>query len=150
MHNNSFNFNRYLNSENLRLYWRTFRFYRRHLLFIIISLIYAIGQYVILKLIVVRESFKTHTMIIVHKSVVIIQYVLIAFLLITIVQMISTSSYSSIILKIVTWINYSMSIVFQVLAKKFISWYSTRRNTVLIAYAIVYGISLYGKYCVNH
>ena len=107
------------------------------MLFTIISLIYAIGQYVILKVIIVRERFKTHDMIIFHKSVVIIQYILIAILLITIVQMISTSSYSSIILKIVTWINYSMSLVFLgLLSKKFISWYSTRRNTILIAYAI--------------
>ena len=76
-------------------------------------------------------------MIIFHKSVEIIQYILIAILLITIVQMITTSSYSSIILKIVTWINYSMSLVFLgLLAKKFISWYTTRRNKILIAYAI--------------
>jgi hypothetical protein len=51
--------------------------------------------------------------------------------------MILTSSYSSIILKIVTWINYSMSIVFLgMLAKKFFSWYSIRRSAILIAYAI--------------
>jgi hypothetical protein len=51
--------------------------------------------------------------------------------------MILTSSYNSIILKIVTWINYSMSIVFLgLLAKKFISWYSTRRSLILIAYAV--------------
>jgi hypothetical protein len=107
------------------------------MLFTIITLIYAIGQYVILTVAIVRERFKTHTMIIFHKSVVILQYILIAILLITIVQMITTSSYSSIILKIVTWINYFMSIVFLgLLAKKFISWYSTRRNKILFAYAI--------------
>ena len=107
------------------------------LLFTIISLIYAMGQYVILKVTIVKEYFRTRNMIIVHKSVVILQYFFIAILLITILQMILTSSYSAIILKIVTWINYSMSIVFLgILAKKFISWYSTRRNGILIAYAI--------------
>ena len=107
------------------------------LLFAIIALIYAMGQYVILKVTIVKEHFRTRNMIIVHKSAVILQYVLIAILLITILQMILTSSYSAIILKIVTWINYSMSIVFLgILAKKFISWYSTRRNGILIAYAI--------------
>ena len=121
------------------------------MLFTIISLIYAIGQYVILKLIVIRGRFKTHTMIIFHKSVEIIQYILIAILLISIVQMITTSSYSSIILKIVTWINYSMSLVFLgLLAKKFISWYTTRRNKILIAYAIAMLFICIGKYCVNH
>ena len=107
------------------------------LLFTIISLIYAIGQYVILKFTIVKEHFRTRGMIIVSKSVIILQYVLIAILLVTIVQMILTSSYSSIILKIVTWINYSMSIVFLgMLAKKFFSWYSIRRSAILIAYAI--------------
>lgn len=107
------------------------------LLFMIISLIYAIGQYVIVKVTIVRELIRTRTMIIAHKSVRFLQYILIAILLITIIQMILTSSYHSIILKIVTWINYSMSIVFLgILAKRFISWYSTRRNGILLAYAI--------------
>ena len=61
------------------------------MIFTIISLIYAIGQDVILKLIVIRGRFKTHTMFIFHKSVEIIQYILITILLITIVQMITTS-----------------------------------------------------------
>jgi hypothetical protein len=107
------------------------------LLFTVISLIYAMAQYLLVRVTMVRERFKTRTMIIVHKSVIILQYILIAILLITIIQMILTSSYSSIMLKIVTWINYSMSIVFLgLLAKKFISWYSTRRNLILIAYAV--------------
>jgi hypothetical protein len=107
------------------------------LLFTIIALIYAMGQYVIVKATILRERIRTRTMVIVHKSAVILQYILIAILLFTIIQMILTSSYSSIILKIVTWINYSMSIVFLgILAKKFISWYSTTRNGILIAYAI--------------
>ena len=106
-------------------------------LFTVISLIYAMAQYLIVRVTIERERFRTRTMILIHKSVIILQYVLIIILIITIVQMILTSSYSSIILKIVTWINYSMSIVFLgLLAKKFFSWYSTRRNLILITYAI--------------
>lgn len=106
------------------------------LLFTIIVLTYAIGQYVIAKLILDRERIKTRTIVIGLKSMQIIQYILIAILLITIVQMILTSSYHSIILKIVTWINYTMSIVFLgILAKRFIAWYTIRRNGILIAYA---------------
>jgi hypothetical protein len=106
------------------------------LLFTIITLIYAIGQYVIIKVTIVKERFRTRTIAIGLKSVAILQYILIAILLITIIQMILTSSYHSIILKIVTWINYSMSIVFLgILAKRFIAWYAIRRNGILIAYA---------------
>ena len=72
------------------------------LLFTIMTLIYAIGQYVIVKMTIVRERFRTHAMVIVHKSVQILQYILIAILLIAIIQMILTSNYSSIMLKIVT------------------------------------------------
>ena len=107
------------------------------LLFTIITLIYAIGQYVILKVTLVKEHFRTRNMVVVSKSAIILQYVLIAILLITIIQMILTSSYSSIILKIVTWINYSMSVVFLgILAKKFFSWYASRRNAILVTYAV--------------
>jgi hypothetical protein len=107
------------------------------LVFTVISIIYAVAQYLILRVTIVKERFRTRNMNIVHKSVIILQYILITILLISIVQMILTSNYSSVILKIVTWINYSMSVVFLgLLARKFISWYSSSRNLILIAYAV--------------
>jgi len=59
------------------------------LLFTIISLIYAMGQYVIVKATILRERIRTRTMVIVDKSAVILQYILIAILLFTIIQMIN-------------------------------------------------------------
>jgi hypothetical protein len=103
----------------------------------VIVAIYGISQYILLKYIIMKERFKTPSMILSYNSIRILQCVLLAILAISIIQTIFMSGYSSIILKIVTWINYSMSIVFLgLLAKKFISWYSTRRNKVLIMYAI--------------
>jgi hypothetical protein len=107
------------------------------MIYSIITIIYGIGQYILLKFTIIKERFKNRRMILIHKSVVILQYVLLGLLAISVIQMIFTSSYSSILLKIVTWINYSMSIVFLgLLSKRFFSWFFTRRNKVLIAYAI--------------
>jgi hypothetical protein len=106
-------------------------------IYAIISLIYGVAQFVLLKFIIIKEQFKNRTMMLVHKSVTILQFILISILAISIIQMIVISSYNSMLLKVVTWINYSMSIVFLgLLAKKFISWFTSRRNKVLIAYAI--------------
>lgn len=103
----------------------------------IITLTYGIGQYFLLKFTVVRERSKSRLMVVTHKSVFIFQYVLLGLLIFSIIQMVFSSSYSSVILKVVTWINYSMSIIFLgLLSIRFISWFSIRPNRMLIAYAI--------------
>lgn len=102
-----------------------------------ITLVYGIGQYLLLKYAIIRERFKTRFMILIEKSVIVIQYVLLGILIISLIQMIYTSSYSSILLKAVTWINYSMSIIFLgLLSRRFFSWYYIRRNKVLLTYAV--------------
>jgi len=107
------------------------------MIYSIIALVYGIGQYVLLKFAIIGEHFKNRTTILIHKSTVILQYVLLGILTISVVQMIFISSYNSVILKTVTWINYTMSIVFLgLLAKKFIMWFSSKKNKVLVAYAI--------------
>lgn len=116
------------------------------MIYAIISLIYGVAQFILLKFTIIKEQFKNRTMMLVHKSVLILQFILIGILAISIIQMIVISGYSSIILKVVTWINYSMSIVFLgLLAKKFISWFSSRRNKVLIAYALAMALL-----CINN
>ena len=102
-----------------------------------ITLVYGIGQYLLLKYAIIRERFKTRFMILIEKSVIALQYVLLGILIISLIQMIFTSSYSSILLKAVTWINYSMSIIFLgLLSRRFLSWYYIRRNKVLLTYAV--------------
>ena len=111
--------------------------YKDIMIYSIITIIFGIGQYILLKFIRIKEHLKNRGMILIHKSVVILQYLLLGFLTISIIQMIITASYSSILLKMVTWINYSMSIVFLgLLSTRFFSWFFMRRNKVLIAYAV--------------
>jgi hypothetical protein len=107
------------------------------IIYSIITIIYGIGQYILLKFTIIKERFKSRQMILIHKLVVILQVVLLGLLAVSIIQMIITTSYSSMLLKLVTWINYSMSIVFLgLLCKRFFSWFFTKRNKVLLAYAI--------------
>jgi hypothetical protein len=107
------------------------------MLYSVITIIYGIGQFILLKFTIVKERFKNRRMILIHNSVVILQYVLLGLLAISVIQMIFTSSYSSILLKTVTWISYSMSIIFLgLLSKRFFSWFFARRNKVLLAYAL--------------
>ena len=107
------------------------------LIYSIISIVYGIGQSILLKFTRTREHSNNRSMILIHKSVAIIQYVLLGLLAISIIQMTFTSSYSSIILRMVTWINYSISIIFLgLLSIRFISWFSIRGNKLLIAYAL--------------
>jgi hypothetical protein len=107
------------------------------MIYSIITIIYGIGQYILLKFTIMRERFRNRRMILIHKSVIILQYVLLGLLAISVIQMIFTSRYSSILLKVVTWVSYSMSIIFLgLLSKRFFSWFFTRRNKVLVAYAV--------------
>jgi hypothetical protein len=107
------------------------------MIYSIITAVYGIGQYIFLKSTIIRERFKNPRMILVHKSVVALQYILLGILALSIIQMIFTSSYSSIILKVVTWISYSMSTIFLgLLSTRFFAWFRTRRNKVVLAYGI--------------
>jgi hypothetical protein len=102
-----------------------------------IVVVYGVCQYLLLKYVTLGERFKTKLMNLFYNSVKLLQYVLLAILAVSIIQMLFVSSYGSIILKTVIGINYSISIVFLgFLSMKFISWFSSRRNKVVIAYAI--------------
>ena len=99
---------------------------------------------VILKVTIVKEHFRTRNMNIVHKSAVMLQYCLDCNSLNYYHSDDFNVSYSSIILKIVTWINYLMSIVFLgILAKKFISWYVHEKECDFDCVCNGYAISLY-------
>ena len=65
----------------------------------ILHLIYGIAQY-LLKFIIIKEYFKTRPMMLIYKSVFILEHVLLGILAISIIQMIFTSGYNSIILKL--------------------------------------------------
>ena len=107
-------------------------------LFIIMIIVYAIGQYVILGYIASRRKDLTQPgLMFIHKAIRVIQCLLIVLLVSIGLEMIFTSAYSSFLLKLIVWINYALSaVLLGFLAVRFFAWYKSNRNNVVISYCI--------------
>ncbi len=106
--------------------------------FSVLVLIYSVGQYVILNFIKEKiEISKIKPANTIHKIVSMIQWIMISMLVIIVLQMIFTSSYSLLLLKLIALISCGLSIVILAfLAKKFFAWFRSSRDIVMISYAI--------------
>jgi MFS family permease len=105
--------------------------------------VFAVGQYVILgfikynyikkqKIGVVRSDLSFLV-----KSVGIIQYVLIAILVSTILQMVLTTSYHIIVIRAIISVSYGSSIILlAMLTRRFFSWFKSNHNLVVLMYAL--------------
>lgn len=110
--------------------------------FAITVLVFAVGQYVVLRYVASRgsKSWK-ESLASVHKIITISQYVLIAILASIIIEIIFVSSYSLLLLKAVIWINYSISaVLLGFLAMRFFVWYKSNRNSIVISYGITMSV----------
>jgi hypothetical protein len=108
-------------------------------IFTSIVVIYAISQFIILRFTALRgkQQPKQRRLIFIYKIVSISQYVVLVLLIAIILQMTFTLSYSVMLFKIIVWINYIISIaLLGLLAEKFFSWFRSKRDFVIIAYAI--------------
>lgn len=108
-------------------------------IFTFIVAIYAISQFIILRFTALRgkKQPKQRHLTLIYKLVSISQYVVLALLIVIILQMTLTLSYSVTIFKIIIWTNYAISIaLLGLLAEKFFSWFRSKRDFVIIAYAI--------------
>jgi hypothetical protein len=111
--------------------------------FVIMSVIFAGGQYIILGFI--KHQYKDRDKIgglrtnlkLIEKIVTIVQYVLIAILVFTISQMIFTMSYNIVFLRAAILVSFGLSLMLLgILAKQFFSWFRSNRNLVVLAYAL--------------
>lgn len=110
--------------------------------FSVLVLIYIIGQYFILRFIKRKTQIGKITQInIVHQIVSAIQYLLIGVLVLIILQMIFTSSYTLLLLKIVVLTSCGLSIaLLGFLAQKFFSWFRLKRDKIVVLYAMAMAI----------
>jgi hypothetical protein len=107
------------------------------IIFILMIVVYAMGQYLILKF---PGGSHLHFQL-AYNVVRLSQYVLIAILATIAWQIIFTGGYSSILLKTVVWINYIMLIVLTgSLSHRFLVWSIPNRNRIVLAYAIAMGV----------
>ena len=112
------------------------------ILFTGMALLFSIGQYLILSYVRSRthEANTRHDskwFSLVYKLVATVQYALIVILAALILQMVFTSSYYALFLKVVIWINYILAIgLMGLLSQRFLLWFKTNRNVVVFAYSI--------------
>jgi hypothetical protein len=108
------------------------------LAFISVAIVFVVSQFVILKY--VRKSTKDIRSInysIIHKIVSVIQYALIAVLLIAILQISITSHYSIRLLLISIWISYVLAIsMLGFMARRFFYWFKSNKNLVVLFYGL--------------
>lgn len=106
--------------------------------FVIMILVYAIGQFIVLRYITTRrKDVLQDGLMLTNKLVTVLQYVLIALLVSIAFEMIFASTYSSILLKTIIWINYALSaVLLGFLSARFFAWYKSNRNTIVISYGI--------------
>jgi hypothetical protein len=104
--------------------------------------IYSLTQYLLLRFISTKNREKNLTKLgLLRRIVSAAQYVTITAFILLILQMVNTSSYSVVLIKIVIWINYLMLIGFMgILCQRFIAWFRVNHNTTVLAYAIAVGM----------
>jgi hypothetical protein len=110
-------------------------------IFLALGVAYIIGQYILLQFTKnkskdIRSRGQLHLRLI-HTAVIIIQYVLAAVIVFFIVEMVLTSSYSVVVLATALGISYTLSIILLgLLSKRFISWFKSNRNSVVLLYGL--------------
>ena len=108
------------------------------IVFSILVVIYSVGQYVILHFIKQKiEISKIKPVNTIHKIVSMIHWIIISMLVIIVLQMIFTSSYTLLFLKLIVLTSCGLSVVLLAfLAKKFFVWFRSSHDVVVISYAI--------------
>jgi hypothetical protein len=114
--------------------WRT-------TVFIIIGVVYTVGQYLVLEFIrrkskEIRLRGQLHLNII-HTIVTIAQYAITTILVSIFLQMIIVSTYNNGMVIVATTISYAIATTLMtILAKRFFSWFKSNRNPVVFLYAV--------------
>lgn len=116
--------------------------FQNNVYFVITVVVFAIGQYVLLGFVAAKRKEATQKGLkSVHLLIFITQIVIIALLLSIIFQIFLASTYSSSLLKAVVCISYALSAtLLALLAARFLAWYKSKRNTVVVSYGIAMAI----------
>jgi hypothetical protein len=118
--------------------------------FVVIGVVYVIGQYVILGWISQKNTDDTishgSSFDVITATVTIVQYILTAILILIIFQILTGSYYSTLLLIISTGISYTLGFAMMgLLAYRFFSWFRSNRNSVVLSYGLasaMFGVNL--------
>ena len=109
--------------------------------FIIIALVFIAGHYLLLDFIKRKSkeirSKRRDQLHIIHKAVTMINYAILAIFIFVILQIFITSHYNLVGIIAATTISYSLAITMMtLLAYKFLSWFQSNRNYVVLLYGL--------------
>jgi hypothetical protein len=121
-------------SSDLFSSWRNF-------VFVIIVGVFVAGHYVISRYVQsrskeagVKERLRLD---VIYKGVVAAQFVLIAVLLLISFQMVTDSSYNTVLLAAITAISYALAaIILGILSRRFFMWFQSNHNSVVLFYGL--------------
>ncbi len=111
-------------------------------IFIAMVLIFSVGQHFILSFVRTRyhevgAQYNGRSLSGLYTLVAIVQYVLIVILGALILQMMFTSSYNTLLLEVIIWINYVLAVgLLGYLSQRFLTWFKSNRNAVVLAYSL--------------
>jgi signal transduction histidine kinase len=112
------------------------------LLFIVIAIVSAVGQYIILRFVRQKSKeirAKSLYIVMMHRSVIIIQSFLTAIIVFVILEMIFTARYFGITLTIATVTAYLLNVVLlALLTRQFFLWFRSNKNSIVVLF---YGLS---------
>jgi hypothetical protein len=105
-----------------------------------IVVIYCFGQFLLLRFVRNKSTEiwmnNRRYLRVMHKTIMITQFILAALVVLVIVQIVFQSYYYTLILIISTSISYTLAILMMMLlAKRFFTWYTSKRNFVILFYA---------------
>jgi hypothetical protein len=104
--------------------------------FLILGIVYVVGQHLILQFIKNKSKLirtkKQLQFNIIHKAVYWIQYGLAALLVFFILEMVTTSAYSTVLLTVAIVLSYTLSItMLGLLSIRFFSWFRSNRDSIV-------------------
>ncbi|HBP65804.1 MAG TPA: hypothetical protein DD730_16480, partial [Desulfosporosinus sp.] len=114
-------------------------------IYLAIGAIYVLGQYFVLGFIKSKsteiKTKKQPYLSLIHRAVRIVQYVLTGVFIFVIFQMTLLSRYDVVMIIVATGISYLLAIVMLgLLAQRFISWFRSNRNAVVLSYGLASAI----------
>jgi hypothetical protein len=111
-------------------------------IFIAMVLIFSVGQFLVLSFVRTRYHeasvrYDGRSLSGLYKFVAIVQDALIVILGALILQMMFTSSYNTLFLEVIIWINYVLAVgLLGFLSHRFLLWFKSNRNVVVLAYSL--------------
>ena len=106
--------------------------------FTVITIVYVVAEYFLLRQVKTRaKNGRLFALNLIHKIIHLVQIALAGLLIAVLIQMVTVSTYNSVVVAAAVIISYSLAItMLGLLASRFYSWFKSNENIVVLAYCI--------------